>query len=87
MNKKSLLKTALVSAAILSGVGLFANATQAQAATPATHAEQVRGVLKVVDHENQGEVHLFDRDGHVMKQTVKNGRSTRFGKKLILTMN
>lgn len=54
MNKKSLLKTALVSATILSGAGLFANTTQAQAATPAVHAEQVRGVLKVVDHENHG---------------------------------
>lgn len=81
MNKKSLLKTALVSAAILSGAGLFANATQAQAATPATHAEQVRGVLKVVDHENQGEVHLFDRDGHVMKQTVKNGKKYKVWEK------
>ena len=74
MNKKSLMKTALVSATILSGAGLFANSAQAQAATPAVHAEQVRGVLKVVDHENQGEVHLYDRDGHVMKQTVKNGK-------------
>lgn len=81
MNKKSLLKTALVSAAILSGAGLFANTTQAQAATPATHAEQVRGVLKVVDHENQGEVHLFDRDGHVMKQTVKNGKKYKVWEK------
>ena len=81
MNKKSLLKTALVSAAILSGAGLFANTTQAQAATPATHAEQVRGVLKVVDHENHGEVHLFDRDGHVMKQTVKNGKKYKVWEK------
>lgn len=81
MNKKSLLKTALVSAAILSGAGLFANATQAQAATPATHAEQVRGVLKVVDHENHGEVHLYDRDGHVMKQTVKNGKKYKVWEK------
>lgn len=81
MNKKSLLKTALVSATILSGAGLFANATQAQAATPAVHAEQVRGVLKVVDHENQGEVHLFDRDGHVMKQTVKNGKKYKVWEK------
>lgn len=81
MNKKSLLKTALVSAAILSGAGLFANTTQAQAATPATHAEQVRGVLKVVDHENQGEVHLFDRDGHIMKQTVKNGKKYKVWEK------
>lgn len=81
MNKKSLLKTALVSATILSGAGLFANTTQAQAATPATHAEQVRGVLKVVDHENQGEVHLFDRDGHVMKQTVKNGKKYKVWEK------
>lgn len=81
MNKKSLLKTALVSAAILSGAGLFANTTQAQAATPATHAEQVRGVLKVVDHENHGEVHLYDRDGHVMKQTVKNGKKYKVWEK------
>lgn len=81
MNKKSLLKTALVSAAILSGAGLFANTAQAQATTPATHAEQVRGVLKVVDHENQGEVHLFDRDGHVMKQTVKNGKKYKVWEK------
>lgn len=76
MNKKSLLKTALVSAA-----GLFANTTQAQATTAATHAEQVRGVLQVVDHENQGEVHLFDRDGHVMKQTVKNGKKYKVWEK------
>lgn len=81
MNKKSLLKTALVSATILSGAGLFANATQAQAATPAVHAEQVRGVLKVVDHENHGEVHLYDRDGHVMKQTVKNGKKYKVWEK------
>lgn len=81
MNKKSLLKTALVSATILSGAGLFVNTTQAQAATPATHAEQVRGVLQVVDHENQGEVHLFDRDGHVMKQTVKNGKKYKVWEK------
>ena len=81
MNKKSLLKTALVSATILSGAGLFANTTQAQAATSATHAEQVRGVLQVVDHENQGEVHLFDRDGHVMKQTVKNGKKYKVWEK------
>ncbi len=81
MNKKSLLKTALVSAAILSGAGLFANTTQAQAATAATHAEQVRGILQVVDHENQGEVHLFDRDGHVMKQTVKNGKKYKVWEK------
>lgn len=76
-----MLKTALVSAAILSGAGLFANTAQAQATTPATHAEQVRGVLKVVDHENQGEVHLFDRDGHVMKQTVKNGKKYKVWEK------
>lgn len=81
MNKKSLMKTALVSATILSGAGLFANNAQAQAATPATHAEQVRGVLKVVDHENQGEVHLYDRDGHVMKQTVKNGKKYKVWEK------
>ena len=81
MNKKSLMKTALVSATILSGAGLFANATQAQAATPAVHAEQVRGVLKVVDHENQGEVHLYDREGHVMKQTVKNGKKYKVWEK------
>ena len=81
MNKKSLMKTALVSATILSGAGLFANSAQAQAATPAVHAEQVRGVLKVVDHENQGEVHLFDRDGHVMKQTVKNGKKYKVWEK------
>ena len=81
MNKKSLLKTALVSATILSGAGLFANTTQAQAAIPAVHAEQVRGVLQVVDHENQGEVHLFDRDGHVMKQTVKNGKKYKVWEK------
>ena len=81
MNKKSLLKTALVSAAVLSGAGLFANTTQAQAATPATHAEQVRGVLKVVDHENQGEVHLYDREGHVMKQTVKNSKKYKVWEK------
>lgn len=81
MNKKSLLKTALVSATILSGAGLFANATQAQAATPAVHAEQVRGVLQVVDHENHGEVHLYDRDGHVMKQTVKNGKKYKVWEK------
>lgn len=81
MNKKSLMKTALVSATILSGAGLFANTTQAQAATPAVHAEQVRGVLKVVDHENQGEVHLYDRDGHVMKQTVKNGKKYKVWEK------
>ena len=81
MNKKSLLKTALVSATILSGAGLFANSAQAQAATPAVHAEQVRGVLQVVDHENQGEVHLYDRDGHVMKQTVKNGKKYKVWEK------
>ena len=81
MNKKSLMKTALVSATILSGAGLFANSAQAQAATPAVHAEQVRGVLKVVDHENQGEVHLYDRDGHVMKQTVKNGKKYKVWEK------
>ena len=81
MNKKSLLKTALVSATILSGAGLFANATQAQAATPAVHAEQVRGVLQVVDHENKGEVHLYDREGHVMKQTVKNGKKYKVWEK------
>ncbi len=81
MNKKSLLKTALVSAAILSGAGLFANTAQAQATTPAVHAEQVRGVLKVVDHENHGEVHLYDRDGHVMKQTVKNGKKYKVWEK------
>lgn len=81
MNKKSLLKTALVSATILSGAGLFANTAQAQAATSATHAEQVRGVLQVVDHENQGEVHLYDRDGHVMKQTVKNGKKYKVWEK------
>lgn len=81
MNKKSLLKTALVSATILSGAGLFANTTQAQAATPAVHAEQVRGVLKVVDHENHGEVHLYDREGHVMKQTVKNGKKYKVWEK------
>lgn len=81
MNKKSLMKTALVSATILSGAGLFANTTQVQAATSATHAEQVRGVLQVVDHENQGEVHLFDRDGHVMKQTVKNGKKYKVWEK------
>lgn len=75
MNKKSLLKTALVSAAILSGAGLFANTTQTQAASPAVHAEQVRGVLiKVVAHKNHGKVHLYDREGHMMKQTVKNGK-------------
>ena len=81
MNKKSLLKTALVSATILSGAGLFANSAQAQAATPAVHAEQVRGVLQVVDHENQGEVHLYDRDGYVMKQTVKNGKKYKVWEK------
>ncbi len=81
MNKKSLMKTALVSATILSGAGLFANSAQAQAATPAVHAEQVRGVLKVVDHENQGEVHLYDREGHVMKQTVKNGKKYKVWEK------
>ncbi len=81
MNKKSLMKTALVSATILSGAGLFANSAQAQAATPAVHAEQVRGVLQVVDHENQGEVHLYDRDGHVMKQTVKNGKKYKVWEK------
>lgn len=81
MNKKSLMKTALVSAAVLSGAGLFANSAQVQAATPATHAEQVRGVLQVVDHENQGEVHLYDRDGHVMKQTVKNGKKYKVWEK------
>lgn len=81
MNKKSLMKTALVSATILSGAGLFANTVQAQAATSATHAEQVRGVLQVIDHENQGEVHLFDRDGHVMKQTVKNGKKYKVWEK------
>lgn len=81
MNKKSLLKTALVSAAILSGAGLFANAAQAQAATPAVHAEQVRGVLKVVDHEHNGRVHLYDREGHVMKQTVKNGKKYKVWEK------
>ena len=36
MNKRSLMKTALVSATILSGAGLFANSAQAQAATSAT---------------------------------------------------
>src|SRR5699024_5872008 len=61
--------------------GLFANSAQAQAATSATHAEQVRGVLKVVDHENQGEVHLYDREGHVMKQTVKNGKKYKVWEK------
>ncbi|MCI5548882.1 MAG: SLAP domain-containing protein [Lactobacillus johnsonii] len=81
MNKKSLMKTALISATILSGAGLFANSAQAQAATPAVHAEQVRGVLQVVDHENQGEVHLYDRDGHVMKQTVKNGKKYKVWEK------
>lgn len=81
MNKKSLLKTALVSAAILSGAGLFANTVQAQAATPAVHAEQVRGVLKVVDHEHNGRVHLYDREGHVMKQTVKNGKKYKVWEK------
>ena len=81
MNKKSLMKTALVSATILSGAGLFANSSQAQAATPATHAEQVRGVLKVVDHEHNGRVHLYDRDGHVMKQTVKNGKKYKVWEK------
>ena len=81
MNKRSLMKTALISATILSGAGLFANSAQAQAATPAVHAEQVRGVLKVVDHENQGEVHLYDRDGHVMKQTVKNGKKYKVWEK------
>lgn len=81
MNKKSLMKTALISATILSGAGLFANSAQAQAATPAVHAEQVRGVLQVVDHENQGEVHLFDRDGHMMKQTVKNGKKYKVWEK------
>lgn len=81
MNKKSLMKTALVSATILSGAGLFANSAQAQAATPAVHAEQVRGVLQVVDHENQGEVHLYDREGHVMKQTVKNGKKYKVWEK------
>lgn len=81
MNKKSLLKTALVSATILSGAGLFANTTQAQAATPAVHAEQVRGVLKVVDHENHGEVYLYDREGHVMKQTVKKGKKYKVWEK------
>lgn len=81
MNKRSLMKTALISATILSGAGLFANTTQAQAATPAVHAEQVRGVLKVVDHENQGEVHLYDREGHVMKQTVKNGKKYKVWEK------
>ena len=43
MNKKSLLKTALVSAAILSGAGLFANTTQAQAATPGTSSRRFKG--------------------------------------------
>ena len=81
MNKKSLFKTALVSATILSGAGLFANSAQAQAATPAVNAKQVRGVLQVVDHENQGEVHLYDRDGHVMKQTVKNGKKYKVWEK------
>lgn len=81
MNKRSLMKTALISATILSGAGLFANSAQAQAATPAVHAEQVRGVLQVVDHENQGEVHLYDRDGHVMKQTVKNGKKYKVWEK------
>ena len=81
MNKRSLMKTALVSATILSGAGLFANSAQAQAATPAVHAEQVRGVLQVVDHENQGEVHLYDRDGHVMKQTVENGKKYKVWEK------
>ena len=81
MNKKSLFKTALVSATILSGAGLFANSAQAQAATYSTHAEQLRGVLQVVDHENHGEVHLYDRDGHVMKQTVKNGKKYKVWEK------
>ena len=81
MNKKSLMKTALVSATILSGAGLFANSAQAQAATPAVNAKQVRGVLQVVDHENQGEVHLYDREGHVMKQTVKNGKKYKVWEK------
>ena len=81
MNKRSLMKTALVSATILSGAGLFANSAQAQAATPAVNAKQVRGVLQVVDHENQGEVHLYDRDGHVMKQTVKNGKKYKVWEK------
>ena len=81
MNKKSLMKTALVSATILSGAGLFANSSQAQAATPAVHAEQVRGVLKVVDHEHNGRVHLYDREGHVMKQTVKNGKKYKVWEK------
>lgn len=42
-----------MSAAVLSGVGIFANTAQANAAvqSSATNASQVRGVLTVVDHQ------------------------------------
>lgn len=74
-----------MSAAVLSGVGIFANTAQANATvkSSATHAEQVRGVLTVVDHQ-KGEVHLYDRDGNIMKQTVKNGKSYKVWEKAII---
>ncbi|TVU93486.1 SLAP domain-containing protein [Lactobacillus gasseri] len=83
--KKSIFKTALMSAAVLSGVGLFANTAQANAAvkSSATNASQVRGVLTVVDHQ-KGEVHLYDRDGNVMKQTVKNGKAYKVWEKAMI---
>lgn len=83
--KKSIFKTVLMSAAVLSGVGIFANTSQANAAvqSSATNASQVRGVLTVVDHQ-KGEVHLYDRDGNIMKQTVKNGKSYKVWEKAMI---
>lgn len=83
--KKSIFKTALMSAAVLSGVGLFTNTANANAAvqSSATNASQVRGVLTVVDHQ-KGEVHLYDRDGNIMKQTVKNGKAYKVWEKAMI---
>lgn len=74
-----------MSAAVLSGVGIFANTVQANAAvqSSATNASQVRGVLTVVDHQ-KGEVHLYDRDGNIMKQTVKNGKAYKVWEKAMI---
>ena len=83
--KKSIFKTALMSAAVLSGVGLFANTANANAVvqSSATNASQVRGVLTVVDHQ-KGEIHLYDRDGNIMKQTVKNGKAYKVWEKAMI---
>lgn len=81
--KKSIFKTALMSAAALSGIGLFASPASASVKSSATQAEQVRGVLKVVDHQ-KGEIHLYDRDGNVMKQTVKNGQDYKVWEKAMI---